>query len=295
MDLTGTKYTYTDLCSDLSQLQEKQPEVEVISIGRSVEGRNLFAVRLGSGPRRIHYTAGMHANEWITTPLLVRFCQDFSACLEDKQPLAGWDPEELSSCSSIWITPCMNPDGAELVQLGIDAGNKFYAQVKNINRSSEDFRHWKANIRGVDLNHQFEAGWSTQANMSPKKPSPRDHAGPGPLSEPESQALASFTMGQDFAMVAAFHSQGEVIYWGYRGMEPAESMPLATKMARLTGYRPVRYAGTHAGYKDWFIQNWRRPGFTVEVGRGKNPLRLSTLPDIYRKISGLLVWCAAGS
>lgn len=297
MVLTGEDlnlYTYEQLVADLSELQANYSFLEVVNIGRSVEGRNLFAVGLGSGPKQVHYTGGMHANEWLTTPLLVKFVVQLCEALQVGKTLAGWDPALIFESSTLWVTPAVNPDGAELVQTGISPQDPNYAAVINMNQGSTDFRRWKSNIRGVDLNHQFPAAWKTQAKHSPKQPLFRDYAGEGPLSEPESQALAAFTREQDLSTVLAFHSQGQVIYWGYRGLEPPESGKFAAEMATLSGYSAVRYAGTHAGYKDWFIQDWRRPGFTVEVGLGTNPLPLRSLPAIYAKLLPLLLRCAVG-
>ncbi len=288
----GRSYTYADLCQDISNLQSEYPFIEVITIGRSVEGRNLWAIGMGNGPKQVHLSGGMHANEWITTPLLMKFCIDYSRALQTGEPIGGWSVQQISRSSTIWVTPSVNPDGAVLVQQGLPEDHPLRQEVLKINRGSNNFRGWKSNIRGVDLNHQFPANWAVQAAASPKNPAPRDHAGPRALSEPEARAVADFTLEKDFALVTVLHSQGEVIYWGYKGYEPASAGTLAEELGALSGYQPVRYAGTHAGYKDWFIQEFRRPGFTIEVGRGVNPLPLSALPGIYSKIYRALLWCA---
>ena len=48
------------------------------------------------------------------------------------------------------------------------------------------------------------------------------------------------------------------------------------------------YASGHAGYKDWFIQDFNRPGYTIEAGLGENPLPLSQFDTIYRENLGIL-------
>lgn len=290
ISLTAT-YTYAALCTDLLRLQQQFPFVEVINIGRSVEGRNLFAIGLGIGEKQVHYTAGLHANEWITTPVLVKFCFDYARSVAANQLFAGGDVAGIFRECTMWLTPATNPDGAELVQKGLLSAEQ-QQKVLALNRGSEDFRNWKANINGVDLNHQFPANWNVQAARSPKTPSARNYAGSAPLTEPEAQALADFTEKQEFSAVIALHTQGEVIYWGYRGFEPNYSATISKKLACLTGYRAIRYAGTDAGYKDWFIEKWRRPGFTIEAGRGKNPLPVSQFNAIYGKVIKALLGCA---
>lgn len=83
--------------------------------------------------------------------------------------------------------------------------------------------------------------------------------------------------------------QGEEIYWGYEGLEPPESEQIAHLFADISGYRPVRYLQSWAGYKDWFIQDWRRPGFTIEVGRGVNPLPMTQFWPIWSRTIGVML------
>jgi len=64
---------------------------------------------------------------------------------------------------------------------------------------------------------------------------------------------------------------------------------IVREFARVSGYEPVRYVDSHAGYKDWFIQDWRRPGFTVELGLGVNPLPLEQFEEIYQESLGILL------
>ena len=71
---------------------------------------------------------------------------------------------------------------------------------------------------------------------------------------------------------------------------------LGKVMARVSGYTlaDTPYASSFAGFKDLFIQNYRRPGYTIEVGIGENPLPLSQFPEIYRDNVPLLNISAIG-
>ena len=79
----------------------------------------------------------------------------------------------------------------------------------------------------------------------------------------------------------ALHTQGKEFYWGYEGHEPEQAANIAREFEERSGYRAVQYVDSHAGYKDWFIQEFKRGGFTIELGKGINPLPLSHLPGIY--------------
>jgi g-D-glutamyl-meso-diaminopimelate peptidase len=157
-----------------------------------------------------------------------------------------------------------------------------------MNKGKTDFSGWKANIRGIDLNNQFPAHWEIEKERKePKSPSARDYPGVSPLSEPEAKAMAELTIKRKFDMVIAFHSQGEEFYWGYNNREPAEAGEIAALIAEASGYRPVRTIDSHAGFKDWFIQEFQKPGFTIELGKGINPLPISQYDSILHSVSGL--------
>jgi len=191
---------------------------------------------------------------------------------------------------SVWFVPLVNPDGAELVQTGLQSDHPYYKELEEWNRQSKRFAKWKANVRGVDLNDQFPAFWEEEVKRrGTAGPGPRDYPGTAPLSEPEAQALFSFTKEQDFDMVLALHTQGQEIYWNYRGYEPQDAEAIARKLALASDYKPVKLSGSDAGFKDWFIQDFRKPGFTVEIGAGVNPLPIETFPDLYEELWPLLV------
>ena len=183
----------------------------------------------------------------------------------------------------------VNPDGVDLVLNGLPEENPWRNRVIEWNNGSSDFSGWKANIRGVDLNDQFPAEWELERARNPKVPGPRDYGGESPLSEPEAIAMADLTRTRDFARVLAFHTQGEVIYWGFENLEPPESEAMVAEFSRVSGYEPVQTIDSYAGYKDWFIQDWRRPGFTVELGTGINPLPLSQFDEIYEEALGIFL------
>ena len=119
---------------------------------------------------------------------------------------------------------------------------------------------------------------------------PRDFVGYGPLTEPEALAIYNFTLIHDFKLILAYHTQGEVIYWKYAEYLPENSQEIGERFAQVSGYTlditPPESA--FAGYKDWFIQEYNRPGYTVEAGLGENPLPISQFNQIYNDNIGIL-------
>ncbi|MBC8079569.1 MAG: LysM peptidoglycan-binding domain-containing protein [Gorillibacterium sp.] len=292
MDVVGPAfpYGYTELREDMGLLKQRYPFLQMEVIGQSVMGKDLLAAKLGRGTRRLHVNAAMHANEWITAAVLMKLFEDCCEAYATGKMLRGRPVGKLLETTSLWVVPMINPDGVELVQEGITPQHPYYAQLLQWNNDSYDFSGWKANIRGVDLNDQFPAHWEEEKERrGVAGPGPRDYPGDAPLTEPEAKALADYTIASNFQMVIALHTQGQEIYYTYRGLEPPESAQWAERFAQVSFYRPVPNIESDAGYKDWFIQEYRRPGFTIESGLGVNPLPVSQFPEIYRQVSEIVL------
>ena len=147
----------------------------------------------------------------------------------------------------------------------------------------------------MDLNLQFPAGWEEARRIKFSQgftsPAPRDYFGEGPLTEPESLALYNFTLTHNFRLILAYHTQGKEIYWQFQNYAPENSEIIGETFANASGYllADVPYNSSFAGYKDWFLQEYRRPGYTIEAGLGENPLPISQFSEIYRDNLGVLV------
>ena len=159
---------------------------------------------------------------------------------------------------------------------------------------------WKANLPGTDLNLQYPALWDEAREVKFAqgfdRPAPRDYVGAAPLSARESRAVYELTERLDPALLMAFHTQGEVIYWKFQDREPPGSRELAVLFSAVSGYalEDVPYASSFAGLKDWFILRSDRPGFTVEAGRGQNPLPLTELGEMIRRCTPMMTLAALG-
>lgn len=152
----------------------------------------------------------------------------------------------------------------------------------------------QANARGVDLNHNFDAGFKELKEIERENgitcPSPRQYGGLFPHSEPESASLVRLVKSTVAERVYAFHSQGEEIFYEYGDSTPPQSKYIADLLCRASGYKLVKNEGlnSHGGFKDFFIEKYKRSGFTIEIGKGKNPLPISDLPKVYEKTKELM-------
>lgn len=295
---TTIAYTSCILQNNIEQLRKKYRFLQTGNIGYSVLGKLIPYIRIGSGAKEVMYSAAIHANEWITAVVLMKFVEDFAKAYESNGFIYGYSAREIFNNTSIYIVPMVNPDGVDLVTGVVGENTGVYNQYRDISLNFPGIPFpsgWKANFNGVDLNLQFPAGWLNARRIKfaqgYTKPAPRDFVGEGPLTEPETLALYNFTLIHDFRLILAYHTQGEVIYWKYADYLPEGSQEIGERFAETSGYSldltPPESA--FAGYKDWFIQEYNRPGYTIEAGLGENPLPISQFEKIYNDNIGILV------
>lgn len=268
------------------------------SYGKSVLNKELYFIRLGRGPKEVFYSASMHANEWINSVFMMKFIENYAEAYRTNGRIYNQSIRELFNRVSIYVSPMVNPDGVDLV---LDVLNKNSTAYKNARTIASNYPNipfpnaWKANILGIDINLQFPSNWAlARENKFAQgfiRPAPRDFVGYGPLTEPESLGIYNFTLSHEFRLILAYHTQGEVIFWRYLNLEPAESENIAKLFQKASGYELDDRVNTnsYAGYRDWFIDYYGLPGFTIETGKGVNPLPISQFDKIYKDNIGILI------
>lgn len=307
-DFLAIVKTDIPMTSDLNEktilkLLDTYPSLRSAVLTTTAFGRPVQALRIGEGERRVIFSASHHANEWITTPVLLKFVEELAEAAETDGRLYGVKARNILKAATIYLVPMVDPDGVDLVTGAIAPDTPEYESARRISEKFPEIpfpEGWKANLLGVDLNLQYPAGWLQAREIKFSQgftcPAPRDFVGRAPLNQRESQALARYTEEIDPALVIVLHTQGKVIYWQFRDYEVPGARELAEEFARLSGYdlEDTPYESSFAGYKDWFIQNWRRPGFTIECGIGESPLPIGQFAEIYRDVLGILVTAALG-
>ena len=300
---TDVPMTYPRCEDTITALVARYPFLRTEILGQTAYGRNLRLLTIGTGPRKVLYSAAHHANEWITTPVLLKFVEELAQALESGGKIFGIDAKLITDLDTIYTVPMVNPDGVDLVTGAITPGSEAYEDARRIAQRYPAIPFpdgWKANLLGVDLNLNYPAGWlqarEIKFTQGFTQPAPRDYVGRAPLDQRETRIMADLTETIDPAVVLAYHSQGQEIYWQFRDIPVPGARELGSEFARLSGYELAEtpYASSFAGYKDWFIQQYRRPGYTIEVGLGQNPLPLDQFDKIYRDNLGILVTAALG-
>ena len=287
---------YRNYRRTIEALCERYSALVPFTIGRSVAGRDIIALRLGSTKSHSLFAAAFHGSEYITTNVLLYFIEDLCGCLCSKSTMDGINIAESLCSSGVIFVPLVNPDGVEISIRGEVACGRWANKIRLL--CGGDFKHWNSNLRGVDINHNFNADWGDLRALEKSHgifgPAPTRYGGETAESESETRALCSLCRNTNIRHAVALHSQGEVIYWDYKGYCKDRAQPMAEKMAALSGYAldvPMGLA-VGGGFKDWFQKELRRPAFTVEIGKGKNPLPIDEADVIYNKIRKMMLFSA---
>ncbi len=272
---TNRKYGYNLMKQNIEELKRAYPFLEIKIAGYSVLGKPIPYIKIGNGEKKVLYHASIHANEWITSVLLMKFIEDFCRAYIFAQTIQGHSARELFQTVSLYIIPMVNPDGVDLVTGNVNKKSEIYKNYETIAHRFATIPFpdgWKANFNGVDLNLQFPAGWENAKKIKYAQgfdsPAPRDFVGEGPLTQPEALMLYDFTLSHNFTLTISYHTQGQEIYWDFQNSNPPRGYEIGQEFAKISGYslEEVPYNSSFAGYKDWFIQEYNRPGYTIEAG-----------------------------
>lgn len=282
-------FDYACLIQELNALTERYPFAALLYLGESILSRPIPYIKIGSGKRSVLYVGAHHGMEWITSALLTRFLWETCRAVDKKGRVCGLYPVDLCETHTLYVLPMLNPDGVDYQIHGIASDNPLCERLVEMNGGSLDFSRWQANARGVDLNHNYDAGFLEYKTLEKQTGieggAPTRYSGEAPESEPESAALATFIrFHKELCGVLTLHTQGEEIYCG--GSLTGRSQISARRLSELTGYRLCYAEGlaAYGGLSDWCVQKENLPAFTLECGKGENPLPLSQFSSIYLRL-----------
>jgi len=261
-------HTVQTLEEDLRRLADDNPEVvELREIGRSIENRPLWALRIGERRGSAHKVAVMgchHAREWISVEVPYRLAE-YLVDNASTEPVQSWLQR-----GEVWVAPMVNPDGHE------------HTRAQN--------RLWRKNRRrnpdgsiGVDPNRNYGYMWGVlNVNTSSHVPSDETYVGPRAFSEPETRAVRNLVAREFFGGVLTYHSYSQLILypWGYTSGPVEDESDLGTMrglaedMQRLirgvhgetyTAQQASELYPTAGDTTDWVYGEYGVPSFTVEL------------------------------
>jgi len=289
------EYDYFERKKLIDSLCQKYTFIKKNVIGKSCAGREIHALKIGAAEEYSLIAAAFHGSERITSTVLLMFIEELCSAIKNDGYIAGLKANRALKGRGVIFVPMVNPDGCEISLLGAKGCGGYSCKIAKL--CNNDFEHWNANLRGVDINHNFNADWVNLRERERSEgiygPSPTRFGGYKPESEPETLALTELCRKIRIRHVVALHSQGEVIYWNFGNKQPPRSRKMAEIMATASGYALDVPSGIAAGggFKDWFIECFNKPGFTVELGQGKNPLPPEDTEKIYNRVKEMLTLC----
>lgn len=121
---TNVAYSSYILNSNLNTLYRKFPFLDIKPVGVSNLGNPINVIRLGTGNKKVFYSASFHANEWITSVLLMKFIEDYCNAYVSNSKIYNYSVQDLFNSCSIYIMPMVNPDGVNLVTGNINKNSR---------------------------------------------------------------------------------------------------------------------------------------------------------------------------
>ncbi len=257
------RYTHTSLNDDINKLKSLYPDLISVSyVGKSVNSRAIKLIKLGKGEKKVFACAAIHAREIITSKYIMLCAFEYCEAYESKSGKYGqYNVKELLDEYTIFIVPCANPDGMEIV------GNK---KVPNASIAGFSRYEYKANTNGIDLNRNFPLAWD-KINNKITSPSNYGYKGKAAASEPETKCLMSLCKSNSFEFAFSFHVTGECVFWGdvYNTTNNSSYRRFAKRLTDLTGFYLTNesndvnsYGG---GFENWFRHTYKKPGFCIEL------------------------------
>lgn len=278
-------YTYNIMVNDLKKLKKKYPDlVDYQVIGKSEYGRNIYAVSLGKGDSTVFINGSHHAREWMTTTVNMNMIDKYAYAYTKGNKINGYNVKTILNNTTIWFIPMVNPDGVILQQSGLKHfPAKDHAALIKMNGGSKNFKRWKANAKGVDLNRQYNSSWSKQSG--PSSPYYYNYKGKSPESASEVKAVLNLVNKTNPEMAISYHSSGEIIFWKYGQSAPRykQDQIYANQLRKMTGYSLVGSTSYGGGFSNWFQDKKNKPGFTIEIApyAGQTHVPLKNFPKIW--------------
>ena len=156
MSIVSTNIPYNSyiLKQNLYNLLHTYPFINVDVIGNSVLNKPIYVIKLGNGSKKVFYSASIHANEWITSIILMKFIESYCISYTNYSNLYGYSVRDIFNSTSIFIIPMLNPDGVDLVTGNLSVSSSYYQKALHIANQFPNIPFpdgWKSNLNGESL------------------------------------------------------------------------------------------------------------------------------------------------
>lgn len=262
--------SFDSLISTISLLKSTYPDIlGVHTAGYSENGRELMMLTLGTGEKKALLVGAIHAREHITTKYLLKVTEDYCHAFYSQSGYYGaYNIKALLSEYTLYIIPCTNPDGLEII-----SGRQSVKNGVRVSKLSE----YKSNANGVDLNRNFPLAWD-YINNNVHSPADYYFKGYESGSEAETKALMTLCRNNNFDFLISFHIKGNCIFWGdnHNTQNNALYKAFATDIATPCSLYlpdPTKKAKDYGGgFENWFRHTFGKPGICIELADNENKI-----------------------
>ena len=276
------KYSYSDMKSDLKKLEKSYGSILKVDIaGKSLDKRNLYYVTLGNAKAKktVYVETSVHAREYMNTKLIMKVIEDYCRGYDTKK-YKGKKYSKIFNKVKVVIMPMVNPDGVTISQYGpkkiknAKLRQNLYKMTREI-----DYREWKSNARGVDINRNYAEGFGREGA---KYPGYKMYAGKKSVSEPETKAQIFVVEKVKPDVVICYHQAGEVMYH-------RKHTKLSNMLYSMTKYTHIISGETQYGTFSDYLDDRNILNCTLETGPMPAPVKNSEFKKIYRTNKNVLI------
>lgn len=265
-------------------LKIRYPFIEHEIIGKTVMDREIYCIKLGKGDKKVFYNAAHDGMSSITSLLLMKFIEDYCKAYTMKRDFKGKDIEGMWNKYTLCIVPMVNPDGVEINLNGITKKNPYYSRIVKWNKEKDLSKGWHSNIRGIDLNLNydiaFEKGKSESSKLNVKCPNSKNYGGIEAFCEPETRAIAYCMEENKFDIMLCYDTFGDNISYKYVDKDLKASKHMAEKLCKVSGYK-INNKKEYGTCKSYFIHKYKRPAYKVLVGKENKKYDIKEFNELY--------------
>lgn len=263
------EHSYFEFKRVLSRLGAEYPFISITSAGKSVAGRDIPIITIGSGEEYTLFVSGDDPLCRITPLILLCFAEELCQKILSGDQMCGINMRKAMYGRGIIIMPLLNPDGYEIIQRG-DLGCG-YLRGKLGKLCGDDFSNWRANLRGVKVVNNLPFGYEERRDDERKThaftPSSKGFCGYRAESEPETIALTELCRKKSVRQLISLSSYGATISYSGGAVVPKRSLKMAEVMAAVSSFTvtpPI--AKNFFEINDWFTYEFKKPGLGIRIG-----------------------------
>lgn len=273
----------------LEELVKEYPFLKAEICGKTVLGRGIFSLSVGSVHNSVIYVGGFSGDDGISPLLLYMFIEDLCKCIKTKCHLCSVDMSRALSQLGVTVIPCINPDGRQINLYGPESTRSLRKFL--LKNGCDDWSLWCANAKGVDIRRNFSPAFAFMNTKSAEKgimgPCKQGFCGEYAESESETKTLTRLCRIRSFRQCMTVEAKGESLSFTTGPNELPESDIMSKIIAQSCFYNSENgYSEDNCGFPLWFSTEFSRPAFLLKAGRSSDTY--NEADEIYERIKEAL-------